>query len=850
MNFRNLLTITKRELSAYFNSAIAYIFIIVFIFISVGLYITEFFLAGRADMRSFFNSLPVVLCVFLPAVTMRLWAEDRRGNTLELLLTFPMKTHELVLGKYAASLIFYLLSLMTTLTIPVMLAFLGKPDFGPIMGSYLGSLFLGSFLLALGIFISGICRDQIVAFISTLVICFAFILIGTDFVTASLDGWIGGFGTFLKNSFGVLPHYSGFAKGIFDTRDFLYFVIGTFIFLVLNGFWMEGRMRPKAKTVFIIATTISIGIFLLFNWFIYDIPMGRFDLTDRKIYTVSDTTRKILKGLKVTPLVKLYISPPEKMPSQMKSLEQEIKDKLDEFKIASGGKFEFKVFHMEAANVSGIESRGKKSGELTQEEQLVRKGIEPFQVQSIEADQMGVRLIYAAMSIAYKEKPEEIIPQVTPANMNDLEYLVMSKIYRMTLAEVPKIALMAPYEEKALDPNMASILAQLGGGKIPEQYREDEYRVLPSALEYSGYPNSRVKLTKDEPIPEGVHTLIVINPKNLNERQRYEINRFLYEGGSVLLGVQNYMFDYRPQGRSGIQVQVSRENPGVNELISPWGASVDDSILMDEQSEVISMSGGARMGPFAVSIPVKTPLQMIIAQDGMNADVSVTSNLSPIFYLWGSALNLDEKKLKELNLASSTLLSTSKRSWKVAHQEQAPLTARDFRAGVTQYAGPFPAAVLISGQFPDNFKDRKTLPLWPEERQPSAANGENSSDEKELEKKSTPAPNLIPRPGKLLLVGAATIFKENLITGGGGHLNFFLNSVDAITLGDDLTKIRSKQEINRLIHRASAAENFMWRFFTLLLVPLLIIVFWSARFFFRRQAKQAYLKHLSLSAVL
>lgn len=837
----NTFTITRRELSAYFDSAIAYIFMIVFISISVGLYMTEFFLAGRADMRSFFNSLPISLCIFLPAVTMRLWAEEKRGNTLELLLTFPMKTEELVAGKYLASVIFYLLSLLTTLTIPIMLLFLGKPDFGPIVGSYLGIFLVGAFFLAFGIFISGICHDQIVAFITTLIGCFLFVLVGTDFVAASMDGWIPGFGTFLKNSLGVLPHFNSFAKGTIDFKDLIYFSVGAAIFLILNGFWLEGRMRPKAKSIFASVAVILVAVFIAFNWLVHDLSFGRIDLTERKIYTVSNVTKQILKDLKAPALVKLYISPSNKMPSQLKMLEQEIIDKLDEFKLASNGKFDFKVIHMEAANISGRERKNPKE-ELSQEEQLLKKGIEPFQVQSIEADQMGVQLIYSAMSIAYKEKPEEVISQIIPGTLNELEYLILSKIYRMTLAEVPKIAVVAPYEDKALDPNMASILMQLGGGKIPDQYREDEFRLVPAALEYSGYPNERIKLTKEESIPEGTKTLIILNPKNFNERQRYEVNRFLVEGGSVLLGVQNYQFDYKPAGRRGVQVGVRPENPGINELISSWGLQVDGSILMDEQSDVISISGGSQMGPFAVSIPVKTPLQIVISQSGMNPNVSITSNLSPIFYLWGSALNLDDKKLSELKLTNTILLSSTNRSWKVLSQGST-LNANDFLVDVNGYSGPFSLAALVSGQFPNVFQDRKTLPLWPEERQP--ASEENAAeDAKELEKKATAAPELAPKPGKLLVVGASTIFKENLMGSGGGHLNFFLNAIDALTLGDELTKIRSKQEINRLTRRVSAPENLMWQVFTRFFIPILILLFWAVRFIIRRQIKQNYLRQV------
>ena len=143
-------------------------------------------------MRVFFTILPIVLCVFLPAVSMRLWAEERKQNTWELLLTFPMRAYELVLGKFLASLIFYLSALAGTLVLPVMLHWLGKPDFGPILGAYFGSLLLGVFFLSLGSFISALCRDQIVAFMLTLLGCFGFFLAGTEFVvTLAEAAWAG-----------------------------------------------------------------------------------------------------------------------------------------------------------------------------------------------------------------------------------------------------------------------------------------------------------------------------------------------------------------------------------------------------------------------------------------------------------------------------------------------------------------------------------------------------------------------------------------------------------------------------------------------------------------------------------
>ncbi|MFA5160148.1 MAG: ABC transporter permease subunit, partial [Candidatus Omnitrophota bacterium] len=161
----SLFIILNRELVAYFNSPIAYIFMIIFTLLNGGLFMTQFFLVGRVDMRAFFYTLPFFLSVFLPAVSMRLWAEEKRGNTQELLLTFPMQPHELVLGKFFASFLFYLITLACTFPIPVMLAALGRPDTGAILSGYIGAAFLGGFFLAIGTLVSGFYRDQIVAFI-------------------------------------------------------------------------------------------------------------------------------------------------------------------------------------------------------------------------------------------------------------------------------------------------------------------------------------------------------------------------------------------------------------------------------------------------------------------------------------------------------------------------------------------------------------------------------------------------------------------------------------------------------------------------------------------------------------
>ena len=208
---KNMVTILRRDLGACFTSPIGYIFMIVYVLISVGLYITSFFTYPMADLRPYFMNLPILLCVFIPAVTMRIWAE--------MLLTFPMKARELVVGKFLACLLFYALTLAATFTLPLMLVALGKPDFGPIATGYFGTLLLGGFFLAIGIFFSGFFKDQIVAFVVTLLACFGIFLVGTDFIASYLDGMKPGLGSLLSQLVGVADHYNAFSRGVIELAD-------------------------------------------------------------------------------------------------------------------------------------------------------------------------------------------------------------------------------------------------------------------------------------------------------------------------------------------------------------------------------------------------------------------------------------------------------------------------------------------------------------------------------------------------------------------------------------------------------------------------------------------------------
>jgi ABC-2 type transport system permease protein len=234
--------IFNREFKAYFYSPIAYVFSVIFILLNSGLYMFHFFFFGNADMRAFFTQLPLTLgLIFIPAVSMRLWSEENKLGTAELLLTLPIKVEHIVLGKFFASFVFYLVALAGTLVIPIMLLILGRPDFGPIIGGYFGAIFLGAFFLSVGIFVSGFFSDQIVSLIITSLSCGFLALIGWQYVPMVIDGWFPGLGEFLYSYVGVTRHFNDIERGVVDLKSIIYFLSFTALFLYLNAKSLERR---------------------------------------------------------------------------------------------------------------------------------------------------------------------------------------------------------------------------------------------------------------------------------------------------------------------------------------------------------------------------------------------------------------------------------------------------------------------------------------------------------------------------------------------------------------------------------------------------------------------------------
>jgi ABC-2 type transport system permease protein len=227
-------TIAKRELGGYFTSPVAYVFLVIFLLLAGFFTFTAgaFFERGEASLGAFFAWHPWLYLVLVPAVGMRLWSEERRAGTIELLLTMPVTTAQAIVGKFLASWLFLALALALTFPVIITVNVLGTPDNGTILAGYVGSLMLAGAYLAVSCMTSAMTRNQVVAFILSVVLCLFLILAGFNPVTDLMVRWASPAFVDTVAAFSVITHFDGFQKGVIDSRDLLFFlsVIGFALF--------------------------------------------------------------------------------------------------------------------------------------------------------------------------------------------------------------------------------------------------------------------------------------------------------------------------------------------------------------------------------------------------------------------------------------------------------------------------------------------------------------------------------------------------------------------------------------------------------------------------------------------
>ena len=816
---RNIWTIFQREWGAYFKSPIGYIFLIVFLLLSVWAFIWRFFDYPVADMRPYFGFLPFFYAVFMPAATMRLWAEERRENTYEMLLTFPMRTHELVLGKFLAGAAFLGVALAGTLTIPIMLAALGDPDGWVIAGSYVGAFLLGALFLALGLFFSGLFHDQISAFVVSLLTCLGLVVLGVAQVVEVIDSWSEqmDIGTLLMKILGVAGQFESFTRGVLEIKDVLFFLVWTALFLFLNGLYIDMRERRGGRTFFAVAVTLSLAVGLLFNGLFVDASFGRFDLTEDRVYTLSDPVKRILGRLKHPVQVKLYITRRSRMPTSYKDLEREITDRLNEMRVASGGLLSYKRIHPDAANVLGLRRQdANRAGdadsrradvdkdrpdEQSLEQRLGEQGVQPFVVRDFAGERATLSHIYCALGLVYREKAEVYVPQIDLGSLVELEYRVVRQILWLDRKKAPVIALYGP----------------TGRPAAPGQRPYDPYSYVEGDLTLRRYDVRRFAFTRDDPIPKKADVLVLFGPAPLNLRQQWEVSRWIAAGRPALIAVQRFFWQLK-----GFDARHGLVEHGVNTVLRPSGLAISDDLLLDPPER----SPRYRLPP--------GPMHILVPRANFNQQTSIANGIRQIYYYWGSVIKTDPILLPKSGIQVTTLMSTSKGAWEVPGNR--PLYTSDDFTPDRHPLQQFPLAVLAEGRFRNAFAE-SARPRWPDD--PTDAPTETRP--------------LLGKRGRarVVVIGCANLF-QNTLYRTPDHQSLLVNCLDILALSPDLLNVRTRVSRDRGIQMPEGsgggfwnAVNF-WRFFNLGLVNMIIAGVGVVTAVLRRRSRHAYtVRHLT-----
>jgi ABC-2 type transport system permease protein len=233
---RNILIIAKRELGGYFATPLAYIFIAIFAALTsaFAFYLGGFFERGQADLKPFFDHHPWLLVLLVPSLAMRLWAEERKSGSIELLMTLPITTTEAVIGKFLAAWMMMAIALAVTAPMWITVNYLGSPDNGVILAAYFGSWLLSGAFLAIGAAISATTKNQVIAFVLATAVCFVFVMSGLEAVLQAFDSWLPKFVIVAISSMSYLNHYDQLAKGVVEARAIMFFFTMIAIWLFAN----------------------------------------------------------------------------------------------------------------------------------------------------------------------------------------------------------------------------------------------------------------------------------------------------------------------------------------------------------------------------------------------------------------------------------------------------------------------------------------------------------------------------------------------------------------------------------------------------------------------------------------
>ncbi len=600
---KKLWAVTKNELLRYFISPLAYVYLIAFLVLngSFAVYFGHFIERGIADLIPMFSFQPWLYLLFIPGISMRLWAEEFRNKTIVQIVTMPVSITTLVLGKFFASWIFVLIALLLTFPFWILVNYLGQPDNAVIFVSYLGSWLLAGCMLAISQTMSSLTKNQVIALVLSVVANFLFFVSGIEYVLGFFRMFAPASIVDMIASFSFLTHFGQVTSGLFEFRYIVFIISVILLFnlatILIVSFktsgtskWLKSNQAGYYVVIFLMMLVGFIGLNLTCNNLF---RTWQYDFTEEKVYTLSQSSQKILNDIPEKITAKFYYSPilGQKNP-EIRIMYDRIRLLLQRFHNIQPDKFSFRIYNPEPLTES--------------EDAAISSGLQPIPL--IELSQNGYLGIVFSDAIDNKT----VIPFFPMERQSFLEQDLIEKIYQLihkkkVVGLISSLPIMETQQE-------------LG-------YISPEWNII---SEIKKFYDVKI-ITKSEDFPQ-IDVLMLIHPQNLSDEFVNEIKRYSKQGGKTLL-----LLDTAAEApRIFSTVNTEFYPSDLKDLDKFFGFKMYNELIVVDLDNSITVD--ATKNYSTNPIFTQDVVQFVLPNNSMNPDFDITKNLQSILFASTSLL--------------------------------------------------------------------------------------------------------------------------------------------------------------------------------------------------------------------
>jgi len=643
-----LSAIIRREFSAYWATPVAYVFLVVFLLLT-GFFTFAFggfFERGEASLTAFFAWLPWLFLFIVPAIGMRLWSDEHRLGTLELLMTLPIAPWQAIVGKFLAAWAFLAIAIAFTFPLIITVNWLGDPDNGIIASGYVGALMVAGVYLAVASFCSALTRNQAVAFVLSLIVCLLLALAGSQPVVDLLARWGGVSLMEVVASMSVITRFDGFQKGLIDLRDLFYFgSVAALALFATAAVISTRRAASSSPAAVLIAAVVLVGANLAL------VPVSiRMDLSEGRINTLSEGSKAVLSRLDAPLKVRLYVSTDEAaVPMPLRAYARRVEDLLRRMRSESNGNLQIEKLDPapdsdaeDAAQLDGIEAQQLQTGER----------------------------FYLGLSLGEGER------KITLAALGMdrerlLEYDLVRAIGRATAKAKPVIGLLSP-------------LPTFGSRGMPQMgMPPSEKWAFISEIERD-FEIKQIGMDVKAIDPE-IKTLLVIHPRGLSEAAAFAIDQFVLRGGRLVAFLDPKAY-FDPMGP--MMGSPGGTSSSLEPLLKAWGIEFkEDKVLADLR--YLSGAGARAM-----------PAVLTLQDEAMSSEEVSTQGTGRLLFAFSGAFA--GKPVS--GVTQSVLLKSSPVSMLIESAVAAEPGERAVR-GFKPSGAEQPLAIKLVGKFPTAFPE-------------------------------------------------------------------------------------------------------------------------------------------------